>query len=188
MLGLATSAAALSPLKALASLSAPASLRGPVGGAPPSASAPRRAYLHNLHTGDTLDQVYFESGRYVPGALAAAMLVLRDWRDGREHQMDPRLFDLLHNLRTRIGAQAPFQIVSGYRSPATNAKMHAESGEVAAKSQHMFGKALDIRIAGVDLDRLHKAALSLNAGGVGYYPQSDFVHVDVGPVRRWSGT
>jgi uncharacterized protein YcbK (DUF882 family) len=179
--GLATSATVLSPLKALATLSAPATLRGP-------AAAPRRAYLHDLHTGDTLDEVYFADGRYVPGALAAAMGVLRDWRNGEEHTIDPGLFDVLHNLRTKTEASAPFQIISGYRSPATNAKMHAESHEVAAKSQHTFGKALDIRIEGVDLARLHQAALSLNAGGVGYYPQSDFVHVDVGPVRRWAGT
>ena len=184
--GLATSVAVLSPLKAFATLSAPATLRGSGGGV--ARPAPRRAYLHNLHTGDTLDEVYFADGRYVPGALAAAMGVLRDWRNGEEHTIDPGLFDLLHNLRTKTEASAPFQIISGYRSPATNAKMHAESHEVAAKSQHTFGKALDIRIEGVDLARLHQAALSLNAGGVGYYPQSDFVHVDVGPVRQWAGT
>jgi len=187
VLGLATSATVLSPLKVLAALSAPATLRGS-GGNLARPTPPRRAYLHNLHTGETLDEVYFAAGRYVPGALAAAMGVLRDWRNGEEHTIDPRLFDLLHNLRTKTEASAPFQVISGYRSPATNAKMHAESHEVAAKSQHMFGKALDIRIEGVDLAHLHQAALSLNAGGVGYYPQSDFVHVDVGPVRRWAGT
>jgi len=186
-LGLATSAAGLWPLKALATLGPLTHLRGPVG-ADAAPSSPRRAYVHNLHTGETLDAVYFEGGRYVPGALAAAMRVLRDWRDGREHMMDPRLFDLLHALRAKTEASAPFQIISGYRSPASNAMMHAESHEVASKSQHVLGKALDIRIAGVDLARLHQAALSLNAGGVGYYPQSNFVHVDVGPVRHWAGT
>jgi uncharacterized protein YcbK (DUF882 family) len=188
-LGLASSAVCLLPLKAAGTLSSPALLRGPDRGAALSSlSSPRRAFLHNLHTGETLDEVYFAGGRYVPGALAEAMRVLRDWRDGEEHSMDPQLFDLLHDLRARTEASAPFQIISGYRSPATNAKLHAESHEVASKSQHMLGKALDIRIEGVDLSHLHQAALSLNAGGVGYYPRSDFVHVDVGPLRQWAGT
>ena len=148
----------------------------------------RRAFLHNLHTGETLDAVYYENGRYVPDALAEAMRVLRDWRNGEEHVMDPRLFDVLHAVHGRLDAQAPFQIISGYRSPETNAMMHERSPQVAAKSQHVLGKASDIRIQGVELANLHRAALSLRAGGVGFYPVSDFVHVDVGPVRNWSGT
>ncbi len=148
----------------------------------------RRAFIHNLHTGETLNAVYWENGKYVPDALAEAMRVMRDWRDGREHAMDPRLFDLLHAVHTRLEVDRPFQLISGYRSPATNAALHAESGQVAAHSQHLIGKASDIRIEGVALANLHAAALSLGAGGVGFYPQSDFVHVDVGPVRQWSGT
>jgi uncharacterized protein YcbK (DUF882 family) len=148
----------------------------------------RRAFIHNLHTGDTLDAVYWESGRYVPDALAEAMRVMRDWRDGQEHVMDPRLFDVLHAVQTKVEASRPIQLVSGYRSPATNAMLHAESGQVAAHSQHLLGKASDIRIEGVALADLHRAAQSLKAGGVGFYPQSDFVHVDVGPLRQWSGT
>jgi uncharacterized protein YcbK (DUF882 family) len=190
-LGLATVTASLLPARDILNWAAPSPTRR-VGvfdaAAGPGAPAPRRAYLHNLHTDEWLDEVYFENGHYVPGALAAAMRVLRDWRDGEEHAMDPRLFDLLHNLRSGIETSAPFQIISGYRSPATNAMLHERSGEVAAKSQHLLGKALDIRIEGVDLARLHSAALSLKLGGVGYYPASDFVHVDVGPVRRWDGT
>jgi uncharacterized protein YcbK (DUF882 family) len=148
----------------------------------------RRAFVHNLHTGETLNAVYWESGRYVPGALAEAMRVMRDWRNGQEHAMDPRLFDLLHAVQSRLEVKRPMQLISGYRSPATNRMLHAESGEVAAHSQHLIGKASDIRIEGVELSRLHRAALSLKAGGVGFYPQSDFVHVDVGPVRQWAGT
>jgi uncharacterized protein YcbK (DUF882 family) len=148
----------------------------------------RSAYIHNLHTGETLNAVYWENGKYVPDALAQAMRVMRDWRDGHEHVMDPRLFDLLHAVRTRLEVNRPFQLISGYRSPATNAALHAESGEVAAHSQHLIGKASDIRVEGVPLASLHRAALSLRAGGVGFYPQSDFVHVDVGPPRQWSGT
>jgi uncharacterized protein YcbK (DUF882 family) len=148
----------------------------------------RRAFVHNLHTGETLNAVYWESGRYVPDALAEAMRVMRDWRNGQEHAMDPRLFDLLHAVQLKLEVNRPVQLISGYRSPATNAMLHAESGQVAAHSQHLLGKASDIRIEGVDLSNLHRAALGLRAGGVGFYPQSDFVHVDVGPVRQWSGT
>jgi uncharacterized protein YcbK (DUF882 family) len=148
----------------------------------------RRAFIHNLHTGDKLDAVYFEGGRYVPGALAEAMRVMRDWRNGSEHVMDPRLFDLLHGLGAKLGSRQPFQLISGYRSPQTNAMLHAESGQVASHSQHMLGKASDIRVEGVPLARLHEAALSLKAGGVGYYPSSNFVHVDVARVRHWSGS
>ena len=146
----------------------------------------RRAFVHNLHTGDTLDAVYYENGGYVPDALRAAMRVLRDWRSGEEHFMDPRLFDLMHRLRQKTEVRGPFQIVSGYRSAATNAWMRRHSQEVAEHSQHILGKAVDIGLEGVDLGRLHRAALSLRAGGVGFYPNSGFVHVDVGPVRQWA--
>jgi uncharacterized protein YcbK (DUF882 family) len=146
----------------------------------------RRAFVHNLHTGETLNAVYYENGAYVPGALHAAMKVLRDWRSGQEHFMDPRLFDLLHQLRSKMDVRGAFQIVSGYRSAATNAMMHQHSQEVAVHSQHILGKALDIGMEGVELARLHRAALSLRAGGVGFYPNSGFVHVDVGPVRQWA--
>jgi uncharacterized protein YcbK (DUF882 family) len=113
--------------------------------------------------------------------------VLRDWRNGEEHVMDPRLFDALHAINDRLGANQPFQIISGYRSPKTNAAMHARSAGVASNSQHTYGKAVDVRIQGVDLRNLHKAALDVSAGGVGFYPTSNFVHVDVARVRRWTG-
>jgi uncharacterized protein YcbK (DUF882 family) len=154
----------------------------------PAAPDVRRAFVHNLHTGEQLDAVYFEAGRYVPQALAQAMRVMRDWRNGAEHVMDPRLFDVLHGLGAKLGSRQPFQLISGYRSPQTNAMLHAESGQVASHSQHLLGKASDIRVEGVPLARLHEAALSLKAGGVGYYPVSNFVHVDVARVRRWSGS
>lgn len=148
----------------------------------------RRAFVHNLHTGDTLNAVYYEHGAYVPDALHAAMKVLRDWRSGEEHYMDPRLFDLMHQLRQKVEVRGAFQIVSGYRSAKTNAWMRRHSQEVAEHSQHILGKAVDIGLEGVDLNRLHRAALSLRAGGVGFYPNSGFVHVDVGPVRQWVET
>jgi uncharacterized protein YcbK (DUF882 family) len=165
-------------------------LAGPSAAAPTRAAAVsgvRRVWVHNLHTGDKLDAVYFENGRYVPDALAEAMKVLRDWRNGEEHVMDPRLFDALHGIHQKLEISAPFQIISGYRSPETNAMLHARSEGVASHSQHMLGKASDIRVEGVELSRLHQAALAQGAGGVGFYPVSDFVHVDVANVRTWTG-
>jgi uncharacterized protein YcbK (DUF882 family) len=147
----------------------------------------RRLKVHNLHTGDRLDAVYFENGTYVDDALAEARRVMRDWRNGQEHLMDPRLFDALSGISDKLESRAPFQIISGYRSPATNAMLHERSSGVASHSQHMLGKASDIRVEGVELRHLHSAALSQGAGGVGFYPVSDFIHVDVGPVRRWTG-
>ena len=148
----------------------------------------RRAHVHNLHTGDELDTVYYEDGQYVPDALAEARRVLRDWRNGEEHAMDAGLFDVLHAISDKVKAKGPFQILSGYRSKSTNAMLHSHSEQVAQHSQHTLGKALDIILPGVDLGHLRQAALSLKAGGVGFYPQSGFVHVDVGPVRQWVGT
>jgi uncharacterized protein YcbK (DUF882 family) len=174
----------------------PSALQAAVLQAPPRFAAPalaaplaevRRVTLHNLHTGDRFDEVYWERGVYVPDALAAAQHALRDWRNGEEHFMDPKLFDLLHGISQKLGTRQPFQIISGYRSPTSNAAMHAHSTGVAEHSQHMQGKASDIRLDGVELANLHKAALSLKAGGVGLYPVSNFVHVDVARVRTWQG-
>lgn len=152
-----------------------------------ASGAVRRASLHNLHTGDTFNEVFYANGSYVPDALAEAMRVLRDWRNGEEHPMDPRLFDALHSISIRLDTDRPFQVISGYRSPHTNAMLHARSSGVAEHSQHVLGKASDVRIEGVDLRHLHKAALDVSAGGVGYYPVSNFVHVDVARVRQWTG-
>jgi uncharacterized protein YcbK (DUF882 family) len=147
----------------------------------------RRLFLHNLHTGDTVRTVYWENGRYVDGALDEARFALRDWRNGQQHRMDPGLFDIFHDLSTRLETDRPFQIISGYRSPATNAAMHARSDGVASHSLHMQGMATDIRVEGVQLAHLRRAALDLRRGGVGFYPQSNFVHVDTGRVRQWAG-
>jgi uncharacterized protein YcbK (DUF882 family) len=148
---------------------------------------PRRALLHNLHTGDTFNEVYYANGSYLPDALAEATRVMRDWRTGDEHFIDPSLFDALHTIAGRLETRTPFQIISGYRSPRTNAMLHSRSSGVAEHSQHMLGKAIDVRVEGVELSNLRRAALSVGAGGVGYYPVSNFVHVDTGRVRQWSG-
>ena len=147
----------------------------------------RRLFLHNLHTGDTVKTVYWENGRYVEGALAEARHAMRDWRNGQQHDMDPGLFDIFHQLSVRLETNGPFQIISGYRSPATNAAMHARSSGVAKNSLHTLGKATDIRIEGAELRHVRRAALDLGRGGVGFYPASNFVHVDTGRVRQWSG-
>lgn len=173
-------AAAETPLAMSAHLIRPAATQ--------AAGDVRHAFLHNTHTGEMLNVVYYENGRYVAGALVEAKRVLRDWRNNQQHFIHPHLFDLLHDLRAKLETKAPFQILSGYRSPATNAMLHAHSEQVASKSQHMLGKAMDINVPGINLANLHKAALSLRAGGVGYYPESGFVHVDVGPLRQWAGT
>ena len=122
---------------------------------------------------------------YVPAALGALNHLLRDFRNDAEHAIDPGLFDQLHALAAVTKSQAPFQIISGYRSPATNAMLHKLSGGVASQSLHLSGQAIDIRLADIPLADLREAALSLRAGGVGFYPGSNFVHVDTGRVRRW---
>ena len=149
------------------------------------ASAPRQLSLVNLHTGEKLAATYFEGGRYVPDALAALDRVLRDHRTGEVHPMAPGLLDLVAGLAGQVGRPGAVQVISGYRSPASNAALHANSSGVATRSLHMQGMAMDIRIPGVSLARLRDTALALGRGGVGYYPDSDFVHVDVGKVRQW---
>jgi uncharacterized protein YcbK (DUF882 family) len=150
----------------------------------------RRVRFHNLHTDEKLDAVYYERGAYVPDALSAVNHVLRDFRTGDVHPMDPALLDVLAALSARLETSSPVHVISGYRSPRTNSFLRAEGGAesgVARKSLHMQGQAIDIRLADVGLDRVHRAALDLRRGGVGYYPISNFVHVDVGAVRQWGG-
>ncbi|TXC67491.1 DUF882 domain-containing protein [Piscinibacter aquaticus] len=139
----------------------------------------------HLHTGERLEVEYFSAGRYLPDALGAVNRLLRDFRTGDVGTMDPALLDLLHALRERAGSCQPYEIISGYRSPATNRMLHERSSGVATKSLHMSGQAIDIRVADVPLADLRQAALSLQRGGVGFYPGSNFVHVDTGRVRAW---
>jgi len=152
-----------------------------------AAPAARSLSVANLHTGEALNATYWEGGAYVPDALAALNKVLRDHRTGEVHAISPALFDLVADLRGRLGSGAVVQIISGYRSPASNAALHARSNGVATRSLHMRGEAIDLRLGGVDLGHLRDAAWSLQRGGVGFYPQSRFVHVDVGRIRRWQG-
>jgi uncharacterized protein YcbK (DUF882 family) len=145
----------------------------------------RNLAFTNLHTGETLNCCYFAGDTYNTDELARIAKVLRDHRSGEIHPIDNRLLDALHNLRGVLETDKPFHVISGYRSPGSNAKMAAASKGVAKKSMHMDGMAIDIRVPGVDLKHLHKAAKALQAGGVGFYAESNFVHMDVGRVRYW---
>ena len=147
----------------------------------------RSLSFDNLHTGEKLRVEYWADGRYLPDALAEVNYLLRDFRTDQVHAIAPQLLDLLTRLRTRMDTSQPVNVISAYRSPVTNAMLRAEhehSG-VASKSLHLQGMAIDIRIPGRALADLHMAALAERGGGVGYYPRSDFVHVDVGRVRNW---
>ena len=147
----------------------------------------RSLSFSNLHTGEKLRVEYWERGRYLPDALEGINRVLRDFRTGEIHSISPRLLDLLSMLHTRLETDRPFQVISGYRSPITNAALHANSAGVSSHSLHMDGMAIDIKLSDRKLSDLYNAALELGGGGVGYYPKSDFVHLDVGRVRRWQG-
>lgn len=154
----------------------------------PALVEPRWINLRNIHTDEKLEAVYWDKGEYVPDAVEALNKVLRDYRNDETHPMDTGLYDILDQIRAKTQSKSPFQIISGYRSPATNRMLSERSGEVAKRSLHMDGKAMDIKLEDVDLRYVRQAALDLGRGGVGYYPTSNFVHVDVGPVRKWSGT
>jgi uncharacterized protein YcbK (DUF882 family) len=142
------------------------------------------AFVHT-HTGERGRVTYWATGEYVREGLAEIDHLLRDHYSGAVHRIDVRLLDLLHELQVELGAREPFHVISGYRSPETNAALAAHRAGVASKSLHMAGEAIDVRIPGCQLVTLRDAALALRGGGVGFYPGSDFVHVDVGRVRRW---
>jgi uncharacterized protein YcbK (DUF882 family) len=145
----------------------------------------RKLSLINLHTGEQLTATYWAEGEYQTSELKAINHILRDHRTGDVHRIDNELLDLLNILHRKMGGKQAFDVISGYRSPETNAALRQKSSGVAKKSFHMAGKAIDIRLPGCQLSELHKAALDCKIGGVGYYPESDFIHVDTGPVRRW---
>jgi len=141
--------------------------------------------FRHLHTGEKLKVVYFEAGQYLEDALAAINHLLRDHRSGDVHEMDPKLLDQLCALAQRCGRSGPFEVISGYRSPATNDMLRRNGSGVAKRSLHMQGRAIDVRLAGVRTNQLRRAATDLGRGGVGYYPKSDFVHLDTGRFRTW---
>jgi uncharacterized protein YcbK (DUF882 family) len=170
--GLVAGAAALMPFPAMA------------------AGGEWRLAIRNVHNNESVDAVFARAGRFVPEGLAELNHGLRDWRTGEVFQMDRRLLALLVNLRAKLDVpgKQKIDLISGYRSPHTNASLRAKGGAhtgVATRSQHMLGKASDIMVQGVSLDKVRRAALALGGGGVGYYPRDGFVHVDTGRVRHW---
>lgn len=139
----------------------------------------------HTHTGERLAIEYFSRGAYQADALTAVNYLLRDFRNDTVHPIDPALLDLLHRVAGLTDTSRPFQVISGYRSPATNEALRRSTEGVAAGSLHLVGQAIDVRLADVPLAKLRRAALEVRGGGVGYYPASDFVHVDTGRLRTW---
>jgi uncharacterized protein YcbK (DUF882 family) len=145
----------------------------------------RTLSFYNLHTGEKLRSVYWEHGAYIPESLAGIHRILRDHRNGEIHEIVPHLLDTLCEVAMVLDTNEPFEIISGYRSAATNAMLRNHSDGVAEHSLHMDGLAVDVHVPGRSLALLRKTAIALKAGGVGYYPESHFVHIDVGRVRTW---
>lgn len=144
--------------------------------------------MDHTHTHEKIQLIYAVGTQYVPKALTDLNHFLRDHYSGHIGTMDAELYDIMHLIRTALKVHTPYEIISGYRSPKTNEHLRTtRGGGVAKRSLHMDGKAVDLRLPGVPLDELRDAALALEAGGVGYYPGSNFVHVDTGRVRTWRG-
>ena len=141
----------------------------------------------NLHTGEKIKITYWENGAYIKGALKEINYILRDHRNNQQTKMDKALLDKLFVLHNKLGSKAAFQVISGYRSPASNSAIHSASSQVAKHSMHLEGKAIDIRLRDVSTSNIKRAALAMRSGGVGYYPTSDFVHIDTGKTRSWGG-
>src|SRR5271155_5059328 len=154
-----------------------------------SAAAPGQEHsllLYNTHTGERIDIVYRRGEQYIPGALAKLDYFLRDHNTGDVRHFDPRLYDILADLTSSVGhPNGEIDIVCGYRTPSTNESLRAHTTGVAKNSLHIQAEAIDLRMPGVDTLTLRRAALALRRGGVGYYPHSDFIHVDTGRVRQW---
>ncbi len=141
--------------------------------------------LYNTHTGESLKSVFWAEGKFIPDALGEINKLLRDHRSNTVAEMDPQLLMLLDQVSAKFDNKNVLHIISGYRSPETNKKLAAQSGGVAKHSMHLEGKAIDIRMPGQQLAHVHKAAMALKGGGVGYYPDSQFVHLDTGRLRNW---
>lgn len=147
--------------------------------------SPRTLALVHVHTGERLSTLYYDGAAYVPSALRQLNQLLRDFRTETVYPIDPGVLDRLHALQSAAGRNEPFQVICGYRSPTTNEALRRASSGVAEHSLHLEGRAIDVRLPGVDTGRLALLARAQEAGGVGYYRISDFVHVDTGRVRIW---
>jgi len=150
-----------------------------------AAGNPRQLDFYHTHTKESLAIVYHDGNDYIAAALEQINHFLSDFRTGLVHAIDPATLDILFTLRTELGGEDTFEIISAYRSPETNAMLRKQGRGVARRSQHLEGKAIDVRLRSVDTTRLRDAAIKLQLGGVGYYRESNFVHVDSGRVRTW---
>ncbi len=172
-IGLVTAASCLLPSELIAALKEPV-------------PSERSLSFYNIHTGESLEAVYWANGKYLSEPLAEMNHILRDHRTGKEVSFDTRLLDLLYSIGMKLEVREPFYIISGYRSPKTNALLRKWDGGVARKSLHMYGKAVDIRLPGFRLSSLRRVAMEQKDGGVGYSPRSGFIHLDLGSVRYWT--
>jgi len=145
----------------------------------------RQLKLRSLHTGETANVTYWEQGEYSIDALADIFLLMRDHRENRIAPIDIQLLDQLHSIQQKLSSSKEILLVSGYRSPQTNAKLREAGKGVAKQSLHMSGRAMDFRIPGLNLRQVHKATLASTIGGVGYYGRSGYIHMDTGRKRRW---
>ncbi|HTZ41272.1 MAG TPA: DUF882 domain-containing protein [Syntrophales bacterium] len=145
----------------------------------------RRLHLYSTNTGDTFNRVYWADGEYIPEALEEVNFLMRDYRANLIKEIDPNLLDLLHNLNQKLECDRPYYVISGYRSPKTNAALRKRNRSVARNSLHMSGMAVDLRVPDLNVKHLCNAALEMHCGGVGYYARRGFVHLDVGDVRTW---
>ena len=152
---------------------------------PVRAADARQLSLYHTHTRLSLDVVYYANGEYVDSALNEINRFLKDFRSGEITAINPQLLDLLHDVRNELGPDATIEVISAYRSPQTNEMLRATTNGVAKNSQHLKGNAIDVRLRGIRTTRLRDTAIRMQRGGVGFYPKSDFVHVDMGPVRAW---
>lgn len=149
--------------------------------------ATRRFWMTSIHTREQIDTIYFRNGNYDPKAIRAIRYFMRDWRTNDVFDMEISAIDLWSDLHRELGTNHPFQLISGYRSPKTNAGLRAKSSGVAKKSYHMRGMAADLRLSDRNLNQIAEAASRIGAGGIGLYPKSDFIHIDSGRARRWQG-
>ena len=170
--GLGALAGSMLPLKAIASIV-------------DSLDAPCELAFYNIHTSEQLEVCYRAQGIYQPEALAEINHILRDHRSGEIAPIDIELLDLLYAVKCKIRPSEPFEVISGYRSRATNEMLRRHTSGVAKTSFHTKGQAIDIRLSGYDTKRLRNLCIRMRTGGVGYYPRSNFVHLDIGPVRCW---
>lgn len=145
----------------------------------------RTLRFYHTHTGHSLEVTYYARGSYDRGALQDLKVFLADWRDEQQKEVDPELFDILWQIQQETGNDGTYEVISAYRSPQTNEMLRRTSNGVARNSQHVIGRAIDVRLRGLQTAKLRDTARALRLGGVGYYAQSDFVHIDTGRPRYW---